>query len=207
MIICVLSVESMMVDITYSRCSWCDKNDELYVAYHDYEWGKPVHDDRLLFENLCLEIFQAGLSWSCILHKREALRKAFADFDAHILTGYGQSDFARLMNDKNIIRNRLKISAVISNAFVFESIQKEEKSFDNYIWKFSEGEIIKSNCISDDKVISLTNSILCDLKRKEMKFIAFSTIYSYLCAIGIISAHQQNCFMCGKYDCNPGAKR
>lgn len=175
-----------------NRCSWCNLNNNKYILYHDNEWGKPTHDDNKLFELLILESFQAGLSWECILNKREDFRKAFDNFNYKKISKYNETKINELLNNKNIIRNKLKIKAAINNSKIFIDIQKEYKSFSNYIWSFTKNNIIYEN----DKVSSeLSDKISNDLKKRGMKFVGTIIIYSYLQAIGIINSHEENCFL------------
>ena len=175
-----------------NRCSWCNLNNNKYILYHDNEWGKPTHDDNKLFELLILESFQAGLSWECILNKREDFRKAFDNFNYKKISKYNETKINELLNNKNIIRNKLKIKAAINNSKIFIDIQKEYKSFSNYIWSFTNNNIIYEN----DKVSSeLSDKISNDLKKRGMKFVGTVIIYSYLQAIGIINSHEENCFL------------
>ena len=175
-----------------NRCSWCNLNNNKYILYHDNEWGKPTHDDNKLFELLILESFQAGLSWECILNKREDFRKAFDNFNYKKISKYNETKINELLNNKNIIRNKLKIKAAINNSKIFIDIQKEYKSFSNYIWSFTNNNIIYEN----DKVSSeLSDKISNDLKKRGMKFVGTIIIYSYLQAIGIINSHEENCFL------------
>ena len=175
-----------------NRCSWCNLNNNKYILYHDNEWGKPTHDDNKLFELLILESFQAGLSWECILNKREDFRKAFDNFNYKKISKYNETKINELLNNKNIIRNKLKIKAAINNSKIFIDIQKEYKSFSNYIWSITNNNIIYEN----DKVSSeLSDKISNDLKKRGMKFVGTVIIYSYLQAIGIINSHDENCFL------------
>lgn len=145
----------------------------LYVAYHDHEWGVPVHDDKKLFEMLVLELFQAGLSWECILNKREAFRKAFDGFDYCRIALYDEVKVQSLLQDKSIVRNRMKIEAAIINARVFQEIQMEYGSFGNYIWSFTDGNTIVETGLASS---SLSDAISKDLKRKGMKFVGSTVI-------------------------------
>lgn len=173
------------------RCRWCNTSNPLYVAYHDAEWGVPVHDDDKLFEMLLLESFQAGLSWECILNKREAFRKAFDGFDCKRVAGYDSARIEALCHDKGIVRNRLKIAAAVGNAKVFQRIQDEFGSFDRYIWHFTRGGIIHE-C---DKTSSpLSDTISKDLRKRGMKFVGTTIVYSFLQAIGIIFSHEERCW-------------
>ena len=177
------------------RCGWCNLKNPLYVKYHDEEWGAPVYDDSTLFEFLVLEPFQAGLSWETILNKRENFREAFDGFDPEVICGYGQEKIEVLMADAGIIRNRRKIEATIVNAEVFLKIQKEWGSFSAYIWNFTDGKILYEN----DKTFSpLSDRISKDLKKRGMKFVGTTIIYSYLQAVGIINSHEDGCYLCGK---------
>lgn len=174
------------------RCAWVNLNNPLYIAYHDSEWGVPTHDDKMLFELLILEGFQAGLSWECVLNKREAFRKAFNNFDPSVIQNYDEAKIISLINNKDIIRNSLKIKASITNSKVFLKIQKEFKTFDNYIWGFTKGKVIYESCDKYTKS-ELSDLISKDLKKRGMKFVGSTIIYSYLQAIGIINGHTKNC--------------
>jgi len=164
---------------------------EIYTKYHDEEWGEPVHDDQKLYEMLILESFQAGLSWSCILNKRENFRKAFDNFDMNKIINYDEAKIQKLQNNEGIIRNKLKIKATINNSKIFKEIQKEYGSFDKYIWSFTNNETI----YEFDKVSSeLSDLISRDLKKRGMTFVGTIIIYSYLQAVGIINSHEIQCF-------------
>lgn len=176
--------------MTKTRCSWAGP-DEIYIKYHDEEWGIPTHDDRELFEMLVLESFQAGLSWITILKKRQNFKKAFDDFDVEKVAGYGESKISELLENEGIIRHRGKITSAINNAQVLIEIQKEFGSFDSYIWSFTDGEIIKAEYLTES---DLSKDISKDLKRRGMKFVGPTIIYSYLESIGIIDNHQEGCF-------------
>lgn len=176
-----------------NRCKWVNVNNKLYINYHDNEWGKPHYDDKYMFEFLILESFQAGLSWECILNKREEFRKAFDNFDYMKIKDYDNKKIEELLNNKNIIRNRLKIEAAINNAKIYIEIQKEFGSFSEYIWKFTEYKVIKN---LDDKFKTsseLSDIVSKDLKKRGMKFVGTTIIYSYLQAIGIINDHEIKC--------------
>lgn len=173
------------------RCSWVNNN-PLYIKYHDEEWGIASYDDRYLFEMLVLESFQAGLSWECILNKRENFRKAFDNFDYKIISEYDDTKIKKLLKDKGIIRNRLKINAAINNAKVFINIQKEFGSFSDYIWRFTNYKQIVHNKLIISN--SLSDKISLDLKKRGMKFVGTTIIYSYLQAIGVVNNHDKNCF-------------
>lgn len=176
-----------------NRCKWVNLNNKIYVDYHDKEWGKAIYDDKKLFELLILEIFQAGLSWECILNKRESFKKAFDNFDYIKISKYNDEKINELLLNKEIIRNKLKIKAAINNAKIFIEIQKEYKTFSNYIWSFTDNKIIKNK---DDnlKVSSyLSDKVSNDLKSRGMKFVGTVIIYSYLQAIGVIDDHELSC--------------
>lgn len=180
-----------------NRCKWVNENNELYVDYHDNEWSKESHDDNYLFEMLVLEMFQAGLSWECILNKRKAFRKAFDNFDYYKISLYKENKIKELLNNPDIIRNKRKISAAINNAKIYIDIQKEFGSFDKYIWHFTKEKTIKEINKTNSK---LSDKISEDLKKRKMKFIGTTIIYSYLQAIGIINSHEENCYLGGKND-------
>ena len=176
------------------RCSWVDLKSEIYIKYHDFEWGVPVYDDYKLFEMLVLESFQAGLSWVCILNKRDAMRRAFDNFDPLIISKYGEDKISELLINKEIIRSRRKIEAIINNAKVFLSIKEEFGTFSNYIWKFTNGNVIK---IKDNKIKTtspLSDMVSADLKKRGMKYVGSIIIYSYLQAIGVIDDHEIECY-------------
>lgn len=174
------------------RCFWCNPKNPLYVQYHDHEWGIPVHDDRIHFEFLLLEAFQAGLSWETILNKRENFRRAFDNFDPHIIRAYSEEKIAALMQDTGIIRNRRKIAAAITNADAFLKIQSEWGSFDAYLRHFT-GEKTIYEC--GKTTSALSDAISADLKRRGMKFVGSTIIYAYLQAIGVIYSHDHGCFL------------
>ena len=176
--------------MTKTRCSWAGP-DEIYIKYHDEEWGIPTHDDRELFEMLVLESFQAGLSWITILKKRQNFKKAFDDFDVEKVAAYDESKISELLENEGIIRHRGKITSAINNAQVLIEIQKEFGSFDSYIWSFTDGKIIKAEYLTES---DLSKDISKDLKRRGMKFVGPTIIYSYLESIGIIDNHQKECF-------------
>lgn len=174
------------------RCTWCNLNNPKYIEYHDHEWGKLNTDERYLFEMLILESFQAGLSWECILNKREAFKVAYEDFDIDKVIEFNEEKIEQLRNNPNIIRNKLKIKASISNAKIFKSIQEEYQTFYNYLCTFTHGKIIyETNKTTSD----LSDSISNDLKKRGMKFVGSTIIYSYLQAIGVIYSHEKDCFL------------
>jgi DNA-3-methyladenine glycosylase I len=178
------------------RCGWIGK-EELMKKYHDEEWGVPIHDDKKLFEFLILETAQAGLSWSTILKRREGYRNAFCDFDYFKVAKFEEDDVERLMKDKQIIRNRLKISSTVTNAQKFIEIQKEFGSFDKYIWSFVNYKQInnKFTKLSDlpaNTVIS--EKISKDLKKRGFKFVGSTICYAFMQATGMVNDHIIDCF-------------
>ena len=174
------------------RCKWCNLNNPLYVKYHDEEWCVPTYDDKILFEFIILEAFQAGLSWETILNKRENFRVAFDNFDPLVIKEYDENKISELMNNKGIIRNRRKIDAAIVNARVFLEIQVEWGTFSKYIWHFTEGKIIYETGKASSE---LSDQISKDLKKRGMKFVGTTIVYAYLQSIGIIYSHDEECFM------------
>ena len=175
------------------RCFWVDLKDPLYVRYHDEEWGRACHDDRALYELLLLESFQAGLSWACVLHKRENFRAAFDGFDAEKVAGYDEAKIASLLSDPGIVRNRLKVRAAVRNSRVFREIQREFGSFDAYIWGFTGGEAVEEACTLRTSS-PLSDAVSKDLKKRGMSFVGTTIIYSYLQAIGVLNGHTAECF-------------
>lgn len=174
------------------RCSWCNLDNDIYVLYHDNEWGIKNFSDKYLFEMLILESFQAGLSWECVLNKREAFRKAYDNFSLDKVCNYDESKIEELLNNKKIIRNKLKIRASINNARIFNSIVLEMGSFYNYLKMFTEGKIFYEIGLTSSE---LSDRISNDLKKRGMKFVGTTIIYSYLQAIGVIYSHEEKCFM------------
>lgn len=178
------------------RCEWCG-DDPLYVAYHDDEWGVPVHDDRHLFEMLILEGAQAGLSWSTILKKRENYRKAFDKFDVKKIAKYDKAKVAKLLADPGIVRNRLKIAATIQNARAFLEVQKEFGSFDRYIWQFVEGKPKKNKWQSLKEIPPKTaesDAMSKDLKKRGFSFVGSTICYAFMQAVGMVNDHVVTCF-------------
>ena len=173
------------------RCSWCNINNELYVSYHDTEWGILNLDDNYLFEMLILESFQAGLSWECVLNKRKYFKASYDNFDIDKIINYNEKKINELLNNKNIIRNKLKIKASINNAKIFKKLQEEFGSFHNYLKQFTNDEIIYE---CDKTSSKLSDEISTDLKKRGMKFVGTTIIYSYLQAIGLINSHEAICF-------------
>ena len=178
------------------RCPWC-LGSEAYVAYHDGEWGTPVHDERTLFELLILEGAQAGLSWATILKKRDGYRKAFDDFDARKVARYSDKKVARLLGDAGIVRNRLKLSATIQNAKAFLAVQKEFGSFDRYIWRFV-GDKPKQNRRRSLKSVPASTpeseAMSKDLLKRGFKFVGSTICYAYMQATGMVNDHLVGCF-------------
>jgi DNA-3-methyladenine glycosylase I len=179
------------------RCPWVDPTKPESIAYHDREWGVPVHDDRLAFEFLILEGAQAGLSWSTILKRREGYRRAFAGFDPEAVARFGPPDVERLLADAGIIRNRKKIEAAIGNARVFLSIVEEHGSFDAYVWPFVGGAPIvhEIRSLSDYPATSAESDRLsADLRRRGMRFVGSTIVYAHLQATGLVNDHALDCF-------------
>jgi len=178
------------------RCSWCG-DDPLYVAYHDEEWGVPVHDDRTLFEFLILEGAQAGLSWSTILKKREGYRSAFEGFDAERVARYGEHKIAELLADPGIVRNRLKVGSTVSNAQSFLAVQEEFGSFSRYIWDFVDGTPIQNAWRSLAEIPAktpLAETISKDLKKRGFRFVGPTIVYAHMQATGMVNDHVVDCF-------------
>lgn len=183
--------------ITKQRCSWVNLNSAEYITYHDNEWGKPVHDDRLLFEMLILEGAQAGLSWEIVLKKRKNYRRLFANFDPVKVAKFTSVKISKLLTDPSIIRNRLKIESAINNAKMFLEVQKEFGSFDRYLWQFVDHQpIINAFSSLKDYPIktALSDKISRDLKKRGFRFIGSTIIYAYLQAVGVINDHMLNCY-------------
>jgi len=181
--------------VTKSRCDWAGK-EKIYIDYHDQEWGRPIHDDKLLFEFLILEGMQAGLSWITVLKKRESFRKAFHKFDPQIIAKYTDKDVERLMQDANIIRNRLKIQAAITNAQTYLKVQKEFGSFDKYIWSFTDGKRIINAWESIEQIpasTSISDAMSKDLKKRGFKFVGSTICYAFMQAVGIVNDHITSC--------------
>ncbi|MGV0925213.1 DNA-3-methyladenine glycosylase I [Empedobacter tilapiae] len=179
-----------------TRCAWVN-NDQDYIDYHDNEWGKPVKDDKILFEFLILESFQAGLSWFTILKKRENFRNAFADFDVKKVAKFDEAKVDELVQNEGIIRHRGKISAAINNAKLFIEIQKEFGSFSDFIWKYVDNKPIINNWNSIKEVPATTeisDQIAKDLKKRGFKFFGSTTIYAHMQATGMVNDHTTDCF-------------
>ena len=177
------------------RCSWA--KGELNIAYHDFEWGVPVHDDRTLFEFLILEGAQAGLSWSIILNKRSNYRLAFDGFDARRVARYGERKVKQLLHNEGIVRNRLKIAAAIQNAASFLAVQKEFGSFDRYIWQFVDGKQRVNSWKALKQVPPRTaesDAMSKDLKRRGFNFVGSTICYAFMQAVGMVNDHLVDCF-------------
>jgi DNA-3-methyladenine glycosylase I len=178
------------------RCAWCS-TDPLYLAYHDAEWGVPVHDDRHLFEMLCLEGAQAGLSWLTILRKRETYRKAFDGFDAEKMARYGAAKRRRLLLDPGIVRNRLKVDTFISNAQAYLEIRASSKSFDEYIWQFTDGKVLRRRPMYLADIVPSTvhsDAMSKDLKQRGFRFVGSTICHAFMQAVGIVDEHQRHCW-------------
>jgi DNA-3-methyladenine glycosylase I len=178
------------------RCSWCT-DDQLYIDYHDNEWGVPIHNDRTLFEFITLEGAQAGLSWLTILKKRENYRKAFDNFDFYKISKYNSSDFERLLNNPGIVRNKLKIKSTITNAQATIKIVEEFGSLDSYLWGFVDNTTIQNKVTSLSEIpitTKISDSLSKDLKKRGFKFVGSTICYSLMQAIGMVNDHFIDCF-------------
>lgn len=179
------------------RCDWAwGDESSLMVRYHDEQWGVPCHDDKELFEMLILEGMQAGISWSIVLNKREAFRQAMDNFDYNKIKDYGEEKINELLQNPGIIRARAKLNAAVTNARVFVKIQQEFGSFDKYIWGFTDGKTIVENEPPIPTKTPLSEKISADMKKRGIKFCGPVIVYSYLQAIGIVNAHEPQCFRC-----------
>lgn len=174
------------------RCFWANPKNNLYIEYHDKEWGIPTHDDHRLLEMLILESFQAGLSWECVLNKRENFRIAFDNFELDKICDYDENKMEELRQNEGIIRNKLKIKAAIKNSKIFKEIQKEFGSFSDYIWHFTNNKVIYEIGKTSSE---LSDTISKDLKKRGMNFVGTTIIYSYLQAVGVIYSHEKDCFL------------
>ncbi len=182
--------------MTKHRCNWC-VGDDLYEAYHDTEWGKPVYDDATIFEFLILETFQAGLSWITILRKRENFRAALDQFDYKKIAKYNQDKIDALLEDKGIVRNKLKVKATVTNAQAFIRIQEEFGSFSDYIWSFVNHNPIANN-VDNYKEVScntpISDALSKDLKKRGFKFVGSTVMYAHMQATGMVNDHEVDCF-------------
>ena len=179
------------------RCEWAQDGNDLMKEYHDKEWGVPVHDDNKLFEFLILDAFQAGLSWQIVLNKRENFRKAFDNFNPEIVATYSQAKIDILINDKGIIRNKMKILASISNAKAFLEVQQEFGSFDKYIWQFANNKTIKNKYKSWKEIPPTSKEsdrMSKDLKQRGFKFVGSTICYAFMQAAGMVNDHIKTCF-------------
>ncbi len=179
------------------RCTWANPENKLYCHYHDHDWGVPVHDDQKLFEMLILEGAQAGLSWETVLKKRDNYRKAFDKFDPEKVAKYNETKKVKLLQNKGIIRNRLKIKSAINNAKVFLEIQEEYGSFDAYIWGFVSGKPIQNKAKSMSEILAkteLSDRISKDLKKRGMNFVGSTIIYAFMQSVGLVNDHEVSCF-------------
>ncbi len=179
-----------------TRCIW-PGNDPLMIAYHDQEWGVPLHDDKKIFEFMVLDAFQAGLSWSTILKRREGFRKAFDNFDYNKIAKYDAKKIEKLLKDEGIIRNRLKVTATVTNAIQFKKVQKEFGTFDKYIWQFVKGKPIDNKCksIKSIKASSKESDAMSkDLKKRGFKFVGTTICYAFMQAAGMVNDHTTDCF-------------
>ena len=174
------------------RCAWCNLKNQKYVEYHDNEWGVANFDDKYLFEMLILESFQAGLSWECVLNKRDSFRQAYDNFDLEKVCNYDEKKKQELISNAEIIRNKLKVNASVNNAKIFRDIKNEFGTFYNYLKTFTNGETYYEVGPTSSE---LSDKISKDLKKRGMKFVGTTIIYSYLQAIGIINSHDKDCFM------------
>lgn len=174
------------------RCAWCNLKNQKYVEYHDNEWGVANFDDKYLFEMLILESFQAGLSWECVLNKRDSFRQAYDNFDLEKVCNYDEKKKQELISNAEIIRNKLKVNASVNNAKIFRDIKNEFGTFYNYLKTFTNGETYYEVGLTSSE---LSDKISKDLKKRGMKFVGTTIIYSYLQAVGIINSHDKDCFM------------
>jgi DNA-3-methyladenine glycosylase I len=175
------------------RCWWCG-DDPGYVDYHDNEWGRPVHDDVRLFEKLCLEGFQAGLSWLTILRKRPAFRAAFAGFDPTIVARFGEADVERLLLDEGIVRNRSKIETMVGNAWAYLDLVETEGSLDAFVWAYAEADATAPTSIADARATSPSSTMLSkELKRRGWRFVGPTTVYAFMQSMGLVNDHLVGC--------------
>lgn len=182
------------------RCAWCPA-DPLYIAYHDTEWGVPVRADSALFEMLCLEGAQAGLSWITVLRKRETYRRAFDDFDAEKISRYNAVKRRRLLQDPGIIRNRLKVDAFIANARAYLAIRASLGSFSDYLWQFTNGRVLRRRPLYLGAIPASTahsDAMSKDLRQRGFKFVGTTICYAFMQAVGIVNEHQRYCWVAGK---------
>lgn len=179
------------------RCRWC-QGSELAMRYHDEEWGRPLHNDRMQFEYLSMEVMQCGLSWTLMLKKREIFRKCFQEFDFNRIAGFSGEDIEEILQEEGMIRSRRKIEAIVGNARAFIRIIEEYGSFDRYIWNFTEGKsyiYLKHHNGESEASNELSDRISSDLKKRGFKYLGSITVYSYLQSCGIINDHEEGCFL------------
>ena len=184
-----------------TRCPWAD-GDEKMAKYHDEVWGKPEHDDQKLFAKLCLDLMQAGLMWRTILNKQESFHEAFDGFHIETVAGYDEAKYDELMQNAGIVRNRLKIRAIINNAARVLEIQKEFGSFDAYIWSFTDSKTVKNAWRNIEDVpasTSLSDTISKDMKKRGFRFVGTTIIYAFLQAVGVVNDHLTSCFCYERY--------
>ncbi|MDO5854116.1 MAG: DNA-3-methyladenine glycosylase I, partial [Thermoplasmata archaeon] len=179
------------------RCFWANPKNPRYIEYHDTEWGVPTHDDARLFEMLLLECFQAGLSWECVLNKRDAIREAFEGFDPVRVAAYTEEDVERIAAHPGVIRNRPKIRAAVRNAGIFLSIQEEFGTFADYMWGFTDGEVLHEVGMTTNEA---SDRLSEDLKKRGMRFVGSVTMYAYMQSAGLIWSHEPDCFLSQKPD-------
>ncbi len=185
-----------MAESEATRCWWCG-DDELYQHYHDLEWGVPVHDDRLLFEFLCLEGAQAGLSWITILRKREHYRRVFDNFDASKIARYQDTKIAALLQDPGIVRNRLKVNGFVKNARALLELQQQGRSLNEYLWDFVDGTPLQNNWKALDQVpanTEISEAMSKDLKKRGFTFVGSTICYAFMQAAGMVNDHTVDCF-------------
>ena len=179
------------------RCDWCISGNDLYIEYHDDEWGVPVHDDQKQFEFLILEGAQAGLSWSTILNKRDGYRRCFAGFDPKKVARFSEKKIAKILEDPGIVRNRLKVNSAVTNAKAFLEVQDEFGCFDDYIWRFVDGQPIQNKWKKNGQVPATSkesDALSKDLKKRGFKFVGSTIIYAHMQATGMVNDHLVDCF-------------
>jgi DNA-3-methyladenine glycosylase I len=193
--------------VALKRCRWVPLDDPEYLRYHDEEWGRPVHEDRRLFEMLILEGAQAGLSWSTVLHKRRGYRRAFASFNPRSVARIDARARAALMRNPGIVRNRLKIESTVTNAQSYLAVQREFGSFDRYLWTFTGGVplINRPRPGTIPARTALSDRISKDLLKRGFRFVGSTIIYAYLQAVGVVNDHSRECYLCPK--AQPGSRR
>ena len=184
------------------RCFWVNLNNPLYVDYHDFEWGRPVHDDHHLFEMLILEGVQAGLSWETVLNKRAHYREMFNHFDPEKVAAFSETKLRRFLKDPGLIRNKLKMEAAVNNAKMFLKVQKEFKTFDKYLWSFVDNKPLMVEGITSIKdcptETPISRALAKDLKKRGFKFVGSTIMYAFMQAVGMTNDHSEDCFLYGK---------